>query len=224
MIGRPTLFSSRPPNRAATEPSALFCAVMLLSESAGANRGCRMSDRRYAIMAWGLATRESRPWYIYPGEIRMGKPSSLIAGIEAAFIKLAGYFFWPRTRPSGAAARAGVESEVVETSVESAVVETGVESAVAEHEAASEAERVQPNRLGVASAISPDQQEIRRRRDLVRGLFNDFWNGTGDKPLTFVDRLNQAEPYLNERLSALGEPWQLDANSRKLLGLPPRAH
>jgi hypothetical protein len=84
------------------------------------------------------------------------------------------------------------------------------------------AERVQPSRPSVASTSPPDEEEIRRRRDLVRSLFNDFWNGPGDKPPTFVDRLNQAEPYLNDRLSALGEPWQLDASSRKLLGLPPR--
>jgi hypothetical protein len=42
--------------------------------------------------------------------------------------------------------------------------------------------------------------------------------------VTFVDRLNQAETYLNERLTARGEPWQLDARTRKLLGLPPRAN
>jgi hypothetical protein len=71
-------------------------------------------------------------------------------------------------------------------------------------------------------AISPDQQEIQRRRELVRAPFNDFWNGRDDKPVTFVDRLNQAETYLNEQLTARGEPWQLDANTRKMLGLPPR--
>jgi hypothetical protein len=77
--------------------------------------------------------------------------------------------------------------------------------------------------VNVISAILPDQQEIQRRRELVRALFNDFWNGNDEKPVTFVDRLNQAETYLNERLTACGEPWQFDANTRKLLGLPPRA-
>src|SRR5207248_9584793 len=45
---------------------------------------------------------------------------------------------------------------------------------------------------------------------LVRALFNDFWNGHDDKPVTFLDRLNQAETYLNERLTARGDRWQLD--------------
>jgi hypothetical protein len=35
---------------------------------------------------------------------------------------------------------------------------------------------------------------------------------------------NQAEAYLNERLTACGESWRLDANTRKMLGLPPRAN
>jgi hypothetical protein len=68
----------------------------------------------------------------------------------------------------------------------------------------------------------PDQQEIKRRRDLVRGLFNDFWSDRNDKPSSFVDRLNEAEGYLNERLTASGECWQLDAEMRQMLGLPAR--
>jgi hypothetical protein len=42
-------------------------------------------------------------------------------------------------------------------------------------------------------SIQPDQQEIQRRRELVRTLFNDFWSGRDDKPETFADRLDQAE-------------------------------
>ena len=53
--------------------------------------------------------------------------------------------------------------------------------------------------------IRPDQQEIQRRLELVRAMFNDFWSGCDDKPAAFVDRLDQAEPYLNERLTACGE-------------------
>jgi len=70
-------------------------------------------------------------------------------------------------------------------------------------------------------AALPDGQEIQRRRDLVRALFNDFWSGYDNKPASFVDRLDQAERYLNERLIACGESWTLDAATRKLLGLPP---
>ena len=70
----------------------------------------------------------------------------------------------------------------------------------------------------------PDKQEIERRRDLVRTLFNDFWSGADEKPVAFVERLDQAEDYLNERLAATGEFWQLDAKMRLMLGLPPRAN
>jgi hypothetical protein len=68
-----------------------------------------------------------------------------------------------------------------------------------------------------------DEGEIQRRRDLVRILFNDFWSGTHDKPATFVERLDQAEDYLNERLAANGEFWRLNANTRAMLGLPLRS-
>jgi hypothetical protein len=69
-----------------------------------------------------------------------------------------------------------------------------------------------------------DHQEIQRRRELVRTLFNDFWSGREDKPAAFVDRLDQAESYLNEQLAACGESWQLDAQTRKTLRLPPRSN
>jgi hypothetical protein len=39
--------------------------------------------------------------------------------------------------------------------------------------------------------------------------------------VTFAERLNQAESYINERLAARGEAWQLDPATRKQLGLPP---
>jgi hypothetical protein len=77
-----------------------------------------------------------------------------------------------------------------------------------------------------ASGISqtfPDQQEIERRRVLVRVLFNDFWNRAHNKPAAFAERLDQAEDYLNARLAAHGELWRLDANTRPILGLPPRS-
>ena len=38
-----------------------------------------------------------------------------------------------------------------------------------------------------------------------------------------VERLDQAEDYLNERLTANGEVWRLDAKTRIMLGLPPRS-
>ena len=41
--------------------------------------------------------------------------------------------------------------------------------------------------------IALDQEEIQRRRDLVRALFNDFWSDAHDKPAAFVERLDQAQ-------------------------------
>jgi hypothetical protein len=76
---------------------------------------------------------------------------------------------------------------------------------------------------GLAPCI-PDKQEIERRRDWVRTLFNDFWSGAHDKPVAFLERLDQAEDYVNERLMACGEFWQLDAKTRVALGLSPRSH
>ena len=73
-------------------------------------------------------------------------------------------------------------------------------------------------------AIPPDDLEIQRRRDLVRTLFNDFWTGFDNKPTSFADRLDEAESYLNERLTACGEFWRLDAKARELLGLPPSSN
>ena len=136
----------------------------------------------------------------------MGTLYRWITGIGAAFKGPAGYFLRRTSFPSDVAD------------------ETGVGRAAAEDKAPAEAEFVQETQVSIASTNSPDQQEIQRRRELVRALFNDFWSGSDDKPVTFVERLDQAEKYLNERLTSCGEPWQLDANTRKLLGLPRRSN
>jgi hypothetical protein len=75
-----------------------------------------------------------------------------------------------------------------------------------------------------AASTVLDQEEIQRRRKLVRTMFNDFWSGAYEKPAAFVERLDQAEDYVNERLTACGEFWRLDANTRVMLSLPPRAN
>ena len=77
-------------------------------------------------------------------------------------------------------------------------------------------------KLDPVAAIALNQMEIQRRRDLVRRLFNDFWSGAHEKPAAFSERLDQAEDYLNERLAANGEIWQLDITTRAMLGLPAR--
>jgi hypothetical protein len=66
----------------------------------------------------------------------------------------------------------------------------------------------------------PDKQEIERRRNMVRTLFNDFWNGAYERPAAFAERLDQAQDYVNERLTACGESWQLNNETRIMLGLP----
>jgi len=77
------------------------------------------------------------------------------------------------------------------------------------------------SQISIKTGASPNQQEIERRRKIVRRFFNDFWVSAEDKPGTFAERLNRTEGHINERLAACGETWQLDAASRKQLGLPP---
>jgi hypothetical protein len=89
-------------------------------------------------------------------------------------------------------------------------------------EEASGAIAVRPeSKISVKTEGSLNQQEIERRREIVRRFFNDFWRSSDDKPATFTERLNRAEGHINERLAACGETWELDAATRKRLGLPP---
>jgi hypothetical protein len=69
-----------------------------------------------------------------------------------------------------------------------------------------------------------DDGEIQRRRSLVRTFFNDFWTGAYEKPAGFLERLDQAEDYVNDRLTANGEAWRLDSKTRAMLGLPSRVN
>ena len=93
---------------------------------------------------------------------------------------------------------------------------------MAEEEPVADSVAVRPesHQIGITSEASPNQQEIERRREIVRQFFNDFWSSAEDKPGTFAERLNRAEGHINERLAARGETWQLDAAGRKQLGLP----
>ena len=77
-------------------------------------------------------------------------------------------------------------------------------------------------RTGGDAAAAPSQDEIDRRRGMVRRYFNDYWSSVEDKPASFAERLDGAEGYINERVVAEGEAWQLDPATRKQLGLPPR--
>ena len=151
-----------------------------------------------------------------------------LAGIVAVIIQPFGYFLrptYPASLDVAAEKRAdGVveEAQAVVTAIEDAVVRpTTVKSFTSPVTADVP---VDPD-INRAADIVLDDQEIKRRRDLVRTLFNDFWSGAAyEKPAAFVERLDQAEDYVNERLAASGEFWQLDAKTRVMLGLPPRAN
>jgi hypothetical protein len=103
------------------------------------------------------------------------------------------------------------------------------ESSVVETEAVATAQISAPAEVKADAKVSPvahkelDEQEIERRRSLVRTLFNDFWRGADQKPVSFAARLDQAEDYLNERLAANRETWRLDAETRVMLSLPARS-
>jgi len=150
------------------------------------------------------------------------------AGISAALKKPMGHFSRPRYPASDIAA----ETRVGSVPEEAGAVATATESAAAKLAAkapliaaiTAEAKTDQDARVSRVVPFPPDKQEIQRRRELVRTLFNDFWSERDDKPPAFVDRLNEAETYLNERLVVCGEHWQLDAKTRKMLSLPPRSN
>ena len=93
---------------------------------------------------------------------------------------------------------------------------------VAEEAPGADSIALQPeSQISITCEASPNQQEIERRREIVRQFFTDFWVSAEDKPGTFAERLNRAEGQINEQLAAREERWQLDAATRKQLGLPP---
>ena len=149
-----------------------------------------------------------------------------VVGVVAVFKRPSKYI----SRPERPASDNTVESLADSAAEAAVVVPTATSSAVAKIDpnggftspVSTEDKISEDARISPVAPILLDQQEIQRRRDLVRSLFNDFWSGSYDKPAAFVDRLDQAETYLNERLTACGELWLLDAQTRALLGLPPR--
>jgi hypothetical protein len=150
------------------------------------------------------------------------------AGIGAAFKNPTEYFSRPRRAASDIAAETRGESAAEEAGADAAAIESAVATptttATFTTPVTADEKIGQAVQVSCVVPIRPDQQEIQRRLELVRAMFNDFWSGCDDKPAAFVDRLDQAEPYLNERLTACGEFWQLDATTRKMLSLPPRSN
>jgi hypothetical protein len=125
------------------------------------------------------------------------------------------HIFRPRHPASQAA-----EQRAEDGAEEIGAVATATQNAIANPTTAKFTVSTADVKVGPDAPIALDQEEIQRRRNLVRMLFNDFWSGVDEKPAAFVERLNQAEDYVNERLAAGGEFWRLDAKTRVMLGLP----
>ena len=140
------------------------------------------------------------------------------------FLKPSAHFWRSRQHASDIAAETLSESATQEVGVIATGAESVPPNTSAPLRAPVTADAIGQAQVGCVISIQPDQQEIQRRRELVRTLFNDFWRGCDEKPGTFADRLDQAESYLNERLAACGECWQLDAKTRKILCLPRRSN
>jgi hypothetical protein len=143
-----------------------------------------------------------------------------LSKISAAVIK---YFWRPRSASEVTAKncreKAPVQARPAATAAEDAVVRPTITKSFPASVAADVIIGPETQTDRVAQTV-PDNQEIQRRRDLVRTLFNDFWSASHDKPAAFADRLAQAEPYINGRLVACGEFWRLDGETRITLGLP----
>lgn len=102
------------------------------------------------------------------------------------------------------------------------LAKTGIEETAA---VANPKADVRPEEQTNSGILNPlDEREIQRRRNLVRTFLNDFWTGSYEKPAGFLQRLDQAEDYVNDRLAANGEAWRLDSQARAMLGLPPRVN
>jgi len=163
-----------------------------------------------------------------PAQSSERKPGITRAVVETALHWLRGIwskYFLQQERPAsvlttekraeGVAEQARAITIATENAAAKPTAKSFAEPAIADAKVSSDAQ------ISPIVEVVPDQQEIQRRRDLVRTLFNDFWSGSDDKPVGFADRLNQAENYINERLTACGEFWQLNAKTRAMLSLPP---
>ena len=112
-----------------------------------------------------------------------------------------------------------IENAPIETAPEAGIEAAPASRTSIESESPISARPERP--INVESNGSPNQQEIDRRRGLVRKFFNDYWSSADDKPSSFAERLDRAEGYINERAAAGGEAWRLGPATRKQLGLPP---
>jgi hypothetical protein len=157
-------------------------------------------------------------------DTRRGVPERFLrwfAQIGATVKTVTKHFLRPRHPASPFTAEQGAESAFEETGA----IATATENVVAKLTTTKPfTVPITDAQMDSGASTVLDQEEIRRRRDLVRMLFNDFWSGAYEKPASFVERLDQAEDYVNERLAETNEFWRLDAETRVTLGLPPRAN
>jgi hypothetical protein len=112
------------------------------------------------------------------------------------------------TRGNGAA-------ETAASGADDTATERQIEISTVEIVAATEAET--GARIDTSTQDRPESDQ---RRELIRTLFNDFWTGIDEKPVTFAERLDAAEEYINARLAQRPVNWRLDPETRKQLGLP----
>ena len=184
------------------------------------------------LPAWRFALKVPRT------EVRMSqqasKPRAMRGGVENILRRFAGarvafttaHFLRPRRRASNIAAETPAESAAEEVEA----VATGTESALETPTTSA------PFGAPVtADAISQAQVKRIVPINLTRKRFSADVNWLGHCSTTSgADatksrghswiRRHQAETYLNERLTACGECWKLDAKTRKMLGLPRRSN
>ena len=78
---------------------------------------------------------------------------------------------------------------------------------VAEEASGADSIAVRPeSKISVKTEEPLNQQEIERRREIVRRFFNDFWKSSDDKPATFAERLNRETRMC--RFPASGSSWE----------------
>jgi hypothetical protein len=158
--------------------------------------------------------------------VTIGGMVSKILKLLAAIGAVANHFARPRHPSSAQGPAAGAAlgvSVATDVSVEPDPQIIPITDAEIKPNTDADVNRIADGQINPITDTVPEQQEIERRRNVIRSLFNDFWIGIHDKPAAFVDRLDQAEDYVNERLAASGEFWRLDDKSRRMLGLPRRS-
>src|SRR5258708_12239907 len=130
------------------------------------------------------------------------------AGIGAAFKNPTEYFSRPRRAASDIAAETRGESAAEEAGADAAAIESAVATltttATFTTPVTADEKIGQAVQVSCVVPIRLDQQEIQRRLELVRAMFNDFWTRCDANPAPSVDRLAQAQPYPNHRLPPSG--------------------